>query len=201
MSINCSSFYRKFVWFAALVLLVGNVVPAGYLSFVHQRGTLDVMSSVQTIARTYRDEFDQPPKFLFLMPCHSTPFHSHVHYNATMRFLRCEPNFHDDQTYTDEADTFYKDPVSWLRRNIPVHPRSATPSHVIAFDILEPELQDFLTSYEKKTSFFHSDYTTDRIGGNVVIYERFNPNKQVTPAPFVEEVSEDNQPTEQETEG
>lgn len=117
-----------------------------------------------------------------------------------MRFLRCEPNFSEDHVYIDEADTFYKDPISWLRRNIPVHPRSAMPSHVIAFDVLEPEIKDFLANYEKMESFFHSDYTTDKVGGNVVIYERYNPNKPTTPAPPAAEEEPDNQPTEGETE-
>ncbi|XP_019546352.3 GPI mannosyltransferase 3 [Aedes albopictus] len=190
----------KLVWLAAVVLLVGNAIPAYYLSFVHQRGTLDVMSSLQNVAKNYRDDNGQGAKFLFLMPCHSTPFHSHIHQNTTMRFLRCEPNFSEDHVYIDEADTFYKDPISWLRRNIPVHPRSAMPSHVIAFDVLEPEIKDFLANYEKMESFFHSDYTTDKVGGNVVIYERYNPNKPTTPAPPAAEEEPDNQPTEGETE-
>lgn len=191
----------KLIWFAALGLLVTNALAAGYVGLVHQRGTMDVMSSVRSIARDYRDEFNQPPKFLFLMPCHSTPFYSHVHQNTTMRFLRCEPNLNNDQPYADEADIFYKDPVSWLRRNIPVHPRSAMPSHVIAFDILEPEIENFLVSYEKKETFFHTDYKTGRVGGNVVIYERFDPNKKTTPTTFVEEETEDKLPVEQETQG
>ncbi|XP_062561074.1 GPI mannosyltransferase 3 [Armigeres subalbatus] len=183
----------KLVWFAALVLLVGNAIPAGYLSFTHQRGTLDVMSSLQNIARNYQDENGHAAKFLFLMPCHSTPFYSHIHHNTTMRFLRCEPTFHEDRIYIDEAETFYKDPTSWLRRSIPVHPRSAMPSHVIAFDSLEPEIKDFLGNYEKYETFFHSDYTTDRIGGNVVVYERYNPSKS-TPAPSIPQVEENDQP-------
>lgn len=189
----------KLVWLAALVLLVLNAIPAGYLSLVHQRGTLDVMSSLQNIARNYQDESGQGAKFLFLMPCHSTPYHSHIHHNTTMRFLRCEPHFYENHVFRDEAETFYKDPISWLRRNIPVHPRSAMPSHVIAFDVLEPEIKDFLTNYEKLDSFFHSDYKTERIGGNVVIYERYNPSKP-TPTPIVTKEEPDNQPTEGETE-
>lgn len=187
------------MWLAALVLLVLNAIPAGYLSLVHQRGTLDVMSSLQNIARNYQDESGQGAKFLFLMPCHSTPYHSHIHHNTTMRFLRCEPHFYENHVFRDEAETFYKDPISWLRRNIPVHPRSAMPSHVIAFDVLEPEIKDFLTNYEKLDSFFHSDYKTERIGGNVVIYERYNPSKP-TPTPIVTKEEPDNQPTEGETE-
>ncbi|XP_001864746.2 GPI mannosyltransferase 3 [Culex quinquefasciatus] len=188
----------KLVWFAAIGLLVGNVLPAGYLSWVHQRGTLDVMSSLQSISRTYRDEFDQPAKLIFLMPCHSTPYHSHVHHNTTMRFLRCEPNLNGVENYSDEADTFYSDPMGWIRKNLPVHPRSALPSHVIAFDSLEPRIKDFLSVYRPKESFFHSDYTTDRVGGNVVIYERFDPTKPTTDLPIAQETTDN--PAEEEAE-
>lgn len=30
---------------------------------------------------------------LFLMPCHSTPYYSSLHYNVTMRFLDCTPRY------------------------------------------------------------------------------------------------------------
>lgn len=62
------------VWLVALVLLAGNVVPAAYLSFVHQRGTIDVMPQLADLARDYRGQDGQTAKFLFLMPCHSTPY-------------------------------------------------------------------------------------------------------------------------------
>ncbi|XP_055545712.1 GPI mannosyltransferase 3 [Wyeomyia smithii] len=193
----------KLVWFAAIALLIGNLVPAGYLSFVHQRGALDVMSSLQSIARNYRDEFNLPAKILFLLPCHSTPFQSHVHHNTSMRFLRCEPNFANDESYVDEAETFHQEPTSWLRRNLPVHPRSALPTHIVAFDTLEPQIKDFLAMYEQKESFFHSDYTTDRIGANILIYERFNPNKgtTTTAVPPVQQDPVEQQSAELENEG
>lgn len=187
----------KFVWLAALILLVGNLLPAYYLSQVHQRGTLDVMSSLQSISRNYRDEFDKPAKFIFLMPCHTTPFQSHIHHNTTMRFLRCEPNLDNVDNYLDEADNFYNDPMGWIRKNLPVHPRSALPTHVIAFDSLEPKIKDFLSVYRQTESFFHSDYTTDRIGGKVNIYERFDPTSSSTTAVPVVEKSVEDQPEEQ----
>ncbi|XP_055636618.1 GPI mannosyltransferase 3 [Toxorhynchites rutilus septentrionalis] len=187
----------KIVWFCALVLLICNAIPAGYLSRIHQRGTLDVMTTLQSIAHNYRDEFDQPAKFIVLMPCHSTPHLSHIHQNVTMRFLHCEPNFQNAEEYLDEADMFYKDPSGWIRKNLPVYPRSALPSHVIAFDVLEPQISDFLSNYEAKVKFFHSDYTTDRIGSHVIVYERTNPIK-VTIAPPVLEEDEavENQPAD-----
>ena len=159
------------------------------MSHVHQRGTIDVMPALANIARTYKDEFNQPAKIFFMMPCHSTPFYSHIHYNVTMRFLTCEPNLKGVENYQDEADQFYVDPMKWIRSHLPVHPRSALPSHVVVFDILAPRISDFLSIYNPKEVFFHSDYASGRVGKNVVIYERFDPTAvyKTTPETPVEE--------------
>ncbi|XP_050069537.1 GPI mannosyltransferase 3 [Anopheles maculipalpis] len=189
----------KMLWFAALLIVSVNGLMAGYTGFVHQRGTLDVMPYLATTAKDYRDEFNNPAKIFFLMPCHSTPFYSHVHQNVTMRFLHCEPNLTEQPNYLDEADQFYANPMSWIRKNLPVHPISALPTHVVAFDVLEPEIKDFLSIYKEKQSFFHTDYPAGRVGGNVKVYERFDRNaaagnsnsgtttKATTSAPSLEE--------------
>lgn len=57
---------------AATVLLVSNLTAALYTGLVHQRGTLDVMTHLQTLCDTSRSEVSD---VLFLMPCHSTPFY------------------------------------------------------------------------------------------------------------------------------
>uniref|UniRef100_A0A182SM66 Mannosyltransferase n=1 Tax=Anopheles maculatus TaxID=74869 RepID=A0A182SM66_9DIPT len=158
----------KMLWLTALL--------AGYTALVHQRGTLDVMPYLATTAKDYRDEFNNPAKIFFLMPCHSTPYYSHVHQNVTMRFLHCEPNLTDQPNYLDEADQFYANPMSWIRKNLPVHPISALPTHLVAFDVLEPEIKDFLSIYKETASFFHTDYPTGRVGGKVNVYERFDSN-------------------------
>lgn len=183
------------IYVAALTLLIGNLVPAGYLSYVHQRGTLDVMSVLRRLSNEYKDETGQNAKVLFLMPCHSTPGYSHLHGNATLRFLKCEPNFDHVQNYQDEADQFYKDPSKWIRSHIPVHPPSALPSHLVLFDVLAPRISDFLSTYQPVETIFHADYVSgdNRIGKNVVVYERVDPTqapkKSTTKAP----------PQEQET--
>nr|XP_040219650.2 GPI mannosyltransferase 3 [Anopheles coluzzii] len=166
----------KMIWFTALLILSVNGLMAGYTGLVHQRGTLDVMPYLATTAKDYRDEFNNPAKILFLMPCHSTPFYSHVHQNVTMRFLHCEPNLSDQPNYLDEADQFYANPMGWVRKNLPVHPLSALPTHVVTFDVLEPQLKDFLSIYQEKVSFFHTDYPTERVGGFVKVYERYDRN-------------------------
>lgn len=66
------------IWFTAIVILVSNVVPAGYFGMVHQQGTLKVMDKLSDIAHTYKDDNGNGAKILFLMPCHSTPFYRWV---------------------------------------------------------------------------------------------------------------------------
>lgn len=171
------------LYVVALTLLVGNLVPAGYLSYVHQRGTLDVMPVLRRLSSEYKDETGQNAKVLFLMPCHSTPGYSHLHGNATLRFLKCEPNFEHVQNYQDEADQFYKDPSKWIRSHIPVHPPSALPTHLVLFDVLAPRISDFLSTYQAVETIFHADYVSgdNRIGKNVVVYERFDPTQKEKP--------------------
>lgn len=63
---------------AATVLLVANLVPALYTGLIHQRGTLDVMSHLQTLCDVSSVPTHPLPDVLFLMPCHSTPFYRFV---------------------------------------------------------------------------------------------------------------------------
>jgi len=161
------------IWFVAVVILVSNVIPAGYLGYVHQQGTVKVMDRLAGIARDYKSEDGRPAKILFMMPCHSTPYYSHIHANVTMRFLTCEPNFQKQEKYLDEADQFFEAPMKWIRKYLPVHPISALPSHVVVFDTLAPKISDFLSIYKPLEVFFHSDHLVSlRNGRNVILYER-----------------------------
>lgn len=60
---------------AAIILLVSNLVAALYTGLIHQRGTLDVMSHLQTLCDVSSVSSLPQPDVLFLMPCHSTPFY------------------------------------------------------------------------------------------------------------------------------
>jgi phosphatidylinositol glycan class B len=91
------------IWLAAIVILVSNLIPAGYLGVVHQQGTIKVMEKLATVAKENNNA-----KIFFMMPCHTTPYYSHIHVNVSMRFLHCEPNLDNKQNYVDEADQFYK---------------------------------------------------------------------------------------------
>jgi len=179
------------IWLVAIVILVSNVIPAGYLGFVHQQGTLNAMDKLASIASDYKTENGQSAKFLFLMPCHSTPYYSHIHQNVTMRFLTCEPNFKKQENYLDEADKFYEAPMVWIRRHLPVHPLDALPTHVIVFDTLAPKISDFLSIYKPLEIFFHADHlVSQRNGRNVIIYERTEVDKKKPEPTVVKEEQE-----------
>lgn len=58
----------------------------------------------------------------FLMPCHSTPWRSHLlSEGIRARALTCEPPLDlapaERERYVDEADVFYEDPVGWIERD------------------------------------------------------------------------------------
>lgn len=172
------------VWVVASVVLVANVIPAGYLGFVHQQGTIKVMDKIVDIAQNYKTNEGRPPKVFFMMPCHSTPFYSHVHVNISMRFLTCEPNFKNEPNYLDEADKFYEEPMKWIRSHLPVHPVSALPTHLVVFDSLAPKIGDFLSIYKPLEYFFHSDYLLSSRGGkNILIYERLEQKRNIKTEP------------------
>lgn len=65
-----------------------------------------------------------------------------------MRFLTCEPNLKKVHDYKDEADQFYDSPVHWLRSHIPSYPRTAKPTHVVLYEPLAKDINEFLVDYK-----------------------------------------------------
>ncbi|AEO57416.1 glycosyltransferase family 22 protein [Thermothelomyces thermophilus ATCC 42464] len=117
---------RRKLTLANLISL--NILLAGYLSLFHQPAPLSVLSFLRTeFERIHPDalDIDVPASpqggkgekelfALFLTPCHSTPWRSHLVYPALRaRALTCEPPLHiargtkERETYLDEADRFY----------------------------------------------------------------------------------------------
>ncbi|KAK3590324.1 hypothetical protein CHS0354_008766 [Potamilus streckersoni] len=147
-----------------IILIVTNIPLALYFSLIHQRGTILVMKHLSDMAE------ERQVDFLFLMPCHSTPYYSFLHKNISMLFLTCEPNLSQQENYTDEADTFFQDPVHWLKKKYSETPRPF-PSHIIYFSTLETEISSFLSQsgYKKCRSFFHTHFPEGRVGSHVVV--------------------------------
>jgi phosphatidylinositol glycan class B len=114
--------------------LMINIIIAGYVSTTHQRGVIDVLShlrhkhelrnNLSNLGHVAPDKISNTTVG-FLMPCHSTPWRSHLVYPEVSAWaLTCEPPLNvplsERSTYLDEADEFYikPGPVSWLRSNM-----------------------------------------------------------------------------------
>ena len=111
-----------------IALLSFNLLTAGYVSLVHQRGVIDVLSYLRhqheaRLSTHLASGIGSSPNttIAFLMPCHSTPWRSHlVHPSLHAWALTCEPPLSvppsDRAAYLDEADQFYLSPgpTDWL---------------------------------------------------------------------------------------
>lgn len=60
------------------------------------------------------------------------------------------------------------------------------PSHVVLFDKLQPQVDKFLKDYTLFETVAHSEYVNDRIGHNVLLFERKSPQKESNEADFQE---------------
>ncbi|XP_058485511.1 GPI mannosyltransferase 3 [Solea solea] len=156
---------------AAVFLLLTNLVLALYTGLIHQRGTVDVMNHLQTLCDTSSASTSAQPDVLFLMPCHSTPYYSHVHCPIKMTFLECPPDLGEDDA-VDEAETFYREPLHWLKTSFPY--KSSLPTHLVLFNVLEKEISVFLQAnkFVRTAEIFHTHFPQGRVGGSIFIYER-----------------------------
>lgn len=148
-----------------LAALGVNLILAGYLSFLHQPAPLNVLSylrkeyerihpeSVQLAHKTHQPPTPRDELFaLFLMPCHSTPWRSHLYYPGLDAYaLTCEPPLHTEpntpqrENYRDEADRFYDNPIGFLTDELFAPPRTAgIPRYIVGFEGIEPWLLKFL---------------------------------------------------------
>uniref|UniRef100_A0A8H7N252 Mannosyltransferase n=1 Tax=Bionectria ochroleuca TaxID=29856 RepID=A0A8H7N252_BIOOC len=119
---------RKPLLYGALAI---NIILAGYLSLLHQAGTVSVLSALRTEYSAFhpsgaKSSTPNEPLFaLFLMPCHSTPgaptSSTHPSTPTTpypANPLHTEPNSPERDNYRDEADRFYDDPLRFLSREL-----------------------------------------------------------------------------------
>jgi phosphatidylinositol glycan class B len=159
---NGSMRLKAFYSLSLAFLLVTNLFAGIYLTVYHQRGVVDVMEAIRNAANK-----DRIREVVFLMPCHSTPFYSHVHHNISMKFLTCEPpigytlfifflsiNLHCDRVtdrdnYVDEADLFYQDPALFLRSKLG---SEYNPSHIVFFDNLTDTIADEISDFKEVRS-------------------------------------------------
>jgi phosphatidylinositol glycan class B len=120
-----------------LTLVAVNATIVIYTSIIHNSGVISVTDYLRHQHTThYLPPSTSIPKIVasstpattemtvaFLMPCHSTPWRSHlIHPDIRAWALTCEPPLNLNATsrvaYLDEADLFYADPVLWLRSHM-----------------------------------------------------------------------------------
>lgn len=162
-----------------------NLILAGYLSFLHQPAPLGVLSflrqeyerihpsavrnahlthysasPITNVTTSVDDDTNKEDLFaLFLMPCHSTPWRSHLVYPGLSAYaLTCEPPLHtqpntpEREFYRDEADRFYDKPLPFLGQELfaPENPVVPVPRYIVGFEGIEPWLGEFLNTPDGK---------------------------------------------------
>ena len=185
------------------LLLIANVGITIYVSLVHQRGVIDVLHYLrheqeQRLSRHSMIESSSASAGVtvgFLMPCHSTPWRSHlVHPEIGAWALTCEPplnvTIEDRATYQDEADVFYSQPALWINANMKsnIFPGDATsgesvdinsvqkrdwPEYLVFFEQLKPIIDEVLggTRYRKCWRGFNTHWHDDRRRqGDVIVW-------------------------------
>lgn len=192
-----------------------NLFLAGYLSILHQPAPLSVLHFLRTdythihqpatiLTPISHPETDDELFALFLMPCHSTPWRSHLlSPSLHARALTCEPPLHtqpntpERDLYRDEADRFYDAPLNFLTNEL-FSPASTTslkslPRYIVGFEGIEPWLQEFAGKtevgkrlglrlgrvWEGFNGFFNEDW---RRAGKMIVwdtgsYKRGSPEK------------------------
>jgi Alg9-like mannosyltransferase family len=115
----------------AVLLLLANAPLVVYFGMYHQRGVIDAIGWIR--------EHTDPAvhSVFFYMPCHSTPFYSHVGKRLPMHFLECRPPL-PGRVHYDQADHFFDDPAAFVA----LHPFSAT--HLVMFEPAADALRTLL---------------------------------------------------------
>lgn len=194
---------------ALLALMAAtNIYIAGYVSMTHQRGVIDVVHYLRHRQEGWFESARQSGGLqlaaapditvAFLMPCHSTPWRSHLVYpNIRAWALTCEPPVYatpeQRESYMDEADVFYADPAKWIAENMQnpevISSRADSdrermpgeiytgirewPHYLVFFGQLEPTLNTVLADsrYKECRRFFNTHWHDDwRRKGDVVVW-------------------------------
>lgn len=125
---------------AFYLILLAPVAPYVYLNLFHGEAQVEVINKLR------RGEYGPVSMVVVLMPCHSTPWASHLGRNTSGWFLTCEPPLlrSSDTKHWTQQDLFYDAPVSYIEHVFPYPPvplgaiseQNAVPempSHVLLF--------------------------------------------------------------------
>eukprot|EP00826_Nyctotherus_ovalis_P055111 TRINITY_DN7298_c0_g1_i4.p1 TRINITY_DN7298_c0_g1~~TRINITY_DN7298_c0_g1_i4.p1 ORF type:complete len:566 (+),score=82.68 TRINITY_DN7298_c0_g1_i4:3-1700(+) len=142
-----------------LVLTVGHQVnKLVEVNTVANVAPLDTMDFLRTIS----------PKHLksvyMLMPCHTTPFYSHLHRDIVMRFPTCPPPL-PDRSYRTQQSKMLQDIGGFLDNVL----EKRSYSHIVTTNYFEEVIGEQLESYgyEKIKEIFSSEHEKI-IGGRVM---------------------------------
>lgn len=121
-------------------LLTINLTIAMYTATVHNSGLIGITHYLRHELESHYlpdKSWVHAPNNLtaaFFMPCHSTPWRSHLQYplnsptqsSIAAWALTCEPPLNmttvEKSTYLDEADLFYLNPSLWIKQHMSRHP-------------------------------------------------------------------------------
>lgn len=137
------------------LILLAPILPYLYLNCFHGRAQVAVINSLRN------GDFGTVSSVVVLMPCHSTPWSSHLG-SIPGWFLTCEPPLGKQSAadHCTQQDMFYRSPVTYLQQVFPWPPvmldevqahattnEDTMPSHILLFgEALERrELQGNLT--------------------------------------------------------
>lgn len=126
---NATSKSRRTILLVTSILV--NLILAIYMTQIHNSGIIALPNYLRQEFDSLYTTQDRPQNLTFglLMPCHSTPWRSHLQNPATESkagilgwALTCEPplglSAEEKSTYLDEADVFYENPSLWLKVNM-----------------------------------------------------------------------------------
>lgn len=196
-----------------IFLLLVNIVIALYTTLYHASGPLNVLSYLREQHELHSSALSGEEATAaalgtgsvtgisagFLMPCHSTPWRSHLVYPTIHAWaLSCEPPIDLNETqkavYRDEADQFYDDAGQFLHQNmagglryLPRQPSYASgsrsvsgavshhewPDYLIFFAQLEPRLRNLVrgSSYSECWRSWNTAWHDDwRRRGDIVVW-------------------------------
>jgi GPI mannosyltransferase 3 len=179
------TFSRRFTWNLIPIL---NLMIAIYVSRWHQSGVIDVMGYIRNQHEVQLATNSSAITTVgFLMPCHSTPWRSHLIYPGIKAWaLTCEPPIDIPvayrSQYLDEADRFYMNPSAYMTQHL-VEPDSKDavgfhrvwPEYLVFFEQMESFLRGQIPEkgYKECWRGFNSHWHDDsRRKGDVVVWCR-----------------------------
>ncbi|EEB09050.1 pig-B [Schizosaccharomyces japonicus yFS275] len=151
----------------ALVIFLLHSFIAFFLCRVHQAGVIEVMPTLKQLA-------DANTTGVLLMPCHSTPWQSHLHSTlaeTNWRFLTCEPSEYP----SGEDIRFYEDMSAYLDA------WENWPDYLVIFEERRPALEAYFAAhnlaYTQRARFFNSYIHDDsRRTGDVTVLRALRNN-------------------------